>query len=96
MRTDRPGTYSLEALATTPTPQIYETDPIKIRDRMIDYFEKQTGRKLYNAQVEMYLIETWAYGFSLAMQEAQAQALDYLVAYASERALEVAMAMTSF
>lgn len=87
MRTDRPGTYSLEALATTPTPQIYETDPIKIRDRMIDYFEKQTGRKLYNAQVEMYLIETWAYGLSLAMQEAQAQALDYLVAYASESGL---------
>lgn len=87
MRTDRPGTYSLEALSATPAPQIYETDPLIIRDRMIDYFEKQTGRKLYNAQVEMYLIETWAYGLSLASQEAQAQALDYLVAYATESGL---------
>lgn len=87
MRTDRPGTYSLEALSATPAPQIYETDPLIIRDRMIDYFEKQTGRKLYAAQVEMYLIETWAYGLSLAGQEAQAQALEYLVAYASENGL---------
>lgn len=87
MRTDRPGVYSLEALSATPAPRIYETDPLIIRDRMIDYFEKQTGRKLYNAQVEMYLIETWAYGLSLASQEAQAQALDYLVAYATESGL---------
>lgn len=87
MRIDSPSTYSLETLSSTPAPQIYETDPIKIRDRMIDYFEKCTGRKLYNAQVEMYLIETWAYGLSLAGQEAQAQALDYLVAYAGESGL---------
>ncbi|UXN07504.1 baseplate J/gp47 family protein [Bartonella sp. HY761] len=83
MRRDREGPYSLEALLKTPLPQIYETDPLKIRDRMITQFEQATGRKLYHGQVEMYLIETWAYGLSLAAEEAQRQALDYLVPFAS-------------
>lgn len=87
MRTDNPGPFSLDTLANTPCPQIYETNPLEIRDRMIKYIESATGRKLYNAQVEMYFIETVAYGFSLAAYEAQQQALDYLVPYATETGL---------
>lgn len=87
MRTDNPGPFSLDTLANTPRPQIYETNPLEIRDRMIKYIESATGRKLYNAQVEMYFIETVAYGFSLAAYEAQQQALDYLVPYATETGL---------
>lgn len=87
MRHDREGPYSLQTLAALPKPSIFETDPLKIRARMIAEFEKTTGRNLYEGQVEMYLIETWAYGLSLAMQEAQAQAEEYLVAYASESGL---------
>lgn len=87
MRHDREGPYSLQTLAALPKPSIFETDPLKIRARMIAEFEKTTGRNLYEGQVEMYLVETWAYGFSLAMQEAQAQAEEYLVAFASETGL---------
>jgi len=54
---------------------------------MIAEFELKTGRKLYQGQVEMYLIETWSYGLSLAMEEAQAQAEDYLVAHAGMQGL---------
>lgn len=87
MRHDREGPYSLQSLAAVTKPQIYETDPIKIRDRMIKQFEEVTGRTLYNGQVEMYLIETLAYGLSLTMVEAQQQALDYLVPFATETGL---------
>lgn len=88
MRSDRLGPYSLDTLRALPVPDIYERDPLKIRDRMIKYFEEQTGRTLYQGQVEMYLIETCAYGYSLAMEEAQAQALQYLVAFATGSGLD--------
>ena len=36
MRHDREGPYSLQTLAALPKPSIFETDPLKLRDRMID------------------------------------------------------------
>jgi len=88
MRKDELGAYSLDTLRNLPRPNIYERDPAVIKARMIAYFEQATGRRLYDGQVEMYLIETWAYGFSLAMEEAQAQAEQYLVAFSGGGGLD--------
>jgi len=88
MRKDEPGAYSLDTLRSLPVPDIYERDPQAIKARMIAFFEEATGRTLYDGQVEMYLIETWAYGYSLAMEEAQAQALQYLVAFSAGDGLD--------
>ncbi|KAA6404502.1 baseplate J/gp47 family protein [Candidatus Tokpelaia sp.] len=88
MRKNELGAFNLDTLRALPRPNIYERDPLKIKARMIAYFEQQTGRKLYDGQVEMYLIETWAYGFSLAMEEAQAQAEQYLVAFSAGGGLD--------
>jgi len=88
VRKDELGAFSLDTLRGLPRPNIYERDPLKIKARMIAYFEQQTGRKLYDGQIEMYLIETWSYGFSLAMEEAQAQAEQYLVAFSAGAGLD--------
>lgn len=88
MRSDRPGPYSLDTLRSSPRLEIYERDPLAIKKRAIQFFQKETGRTLYEGQVEMYLIETLAYALSVAAEEAQAVAEQYLVAYADEQGLE--------
>lgn len=82
-RTDNPGPYALDTLAATPVPELFTRDADVLKARYVAWFEAETGRTLYPAQVEMFLIETLAYAMSLLGSEAQIAAEEHLVAKAS-------------
>lgn len=70
-RRDRSGPYSLDMLRALPAPALFETDPNVLKSTLVTWFEGETGRTLYPMQVEMILIETVAYLWSLLGTEAQ-------------------------
>lgn len=84
MRRDTPGPYSLETLAAMQPPALFTTDASVWRDKLVRWFEGETGRTLYPMQVEMLLIEMASYALSLVGEEAQAVAEQHLVAFAGE------------
>lgn len=89
MRLDDPGPYSLDRLRALPRPTLYTTDPGAWRQMLVERFEALTGRTLYPAQVETLLIEFTAYAMGVLGVEAQMTAEEHLVAFASERGLEL-------
>lgn len=88
MRLDAPGPYSLDALAALPRPTLFSTDATIWRTRLVDWFEQETGRTLYPAQVETLLIEALAYAMAMLGEEASATAMQHLVAFADMGGLE--------
>lgn len=88
MRLDDIGPYSLDALAGMARPDLFTTDAAAWRTRLVGWFEEETGRSLYPAQVETLLIEALAYAMSMLGEEAQATAKQHLVAFADLAGLE--------
>ena len=74
MRLDGFGPYSLDALKALPKPTLFTTDAAAWRTKLVGWFEEETGRTLYPAQVETLLIETLAYAMSMLGEEGQATA----------------------
>lgn len=71
------------------TPPIYiEVDPEVIRDEMVASYEAATGNTLQPAQVEMLIINNWAYRESLLRSRVQAAAIQNLIAFSSEPVLD--------
>jgi phage-related baseplate assembly protein len=87
MRLDAPGPYSLDALKAMPRPVLFNTDAANWRSTLTGWFEQETGRTLYPAQVETLLIETLAYAMGLLGEEAAATAAQHLVAFADDAGL---------
>ncbi|MFC5393081.1 baseplate J/gp47 family protein [Bosea vestrisii] len=86
-RRDADGPYSLESLAAVPVPGLFTRDPDVLKGRYVAWFEGQTNRTLYPAQVETLLIEALAYAMSLLGEEAQIAAEEHLVAKATRAGL---------
>lgn len=86
-RRDAEGPYSLESLAAVEVPSLFTRDPDVLKARYVAWFEGQTNRTLYPAQVEMLLIEALAYAMSLVAEEAQIAAEEHLVVRASRAGL---------
>lgn len=82
-RRDPDGPYSLDSLAVVPVPSLFTQDPEVLKRRYVAWFEAETNRTLYPAQVEMLLIEALAYAISLLGAEGQIAAEENLVAKAS-------------
>lgn len=87
MRRDAPGPYSLDVLRRTQVPTLFGTDVAVWRARLTTWFEAETGRTLYPAQVETLMIDTLAYAMSVLGEEAQAFVEQHLVVTASESGL---------
>lgn len=86
-RRDRDGPYSLDSLAAVPVPSLFTRDPDVLKARYVAWFEGQTNRTLYPAQVEMLLIEALAYAMSLLAEEGQIAAEEHLVVKATRAGL---------
>lgn len=86
-RRDADGPYSLDSLAAVPVPVLFTRDPDVLKARYVTWFETQTNRTLYPAQVEMLLIEALAYAMSLLAEEGQIAAEEHLVAKATRAGL---------
>lgn len=60
-----PDKLTLEALRALPAPKFVERDPFELKRRYVQSFEAETGRTLYPAQTEMFVIEVMAYARSI-------------------------------
>lgn len=78
-----PAALTLEALLARGEPSLFERDPVVWRERLVDWFQVETGRVLYPDQTEMYLIEMAAYALALHGEAAQAAVLSNVAVWAS-------------
>jgi phage-related baseplate assembly protein len=88
LRLDVDTPYALERLATLPPPALFTTDAAAWTERLTQWFEAASGRKLYPMQVEMLLIETLSYAMSVLGHEAQLTVEQHLVAFATGNGLD--------
>lgn len=87
-RLDDPGPYNLEALRALPAPDLFERDPKVLEQRLVTWFEAETGRTLYPMQIEMLLIGLAAYLWSLMAEEARIAHLQRYAALADDAWLD--------
>ncbi|PYE87387.1 baseplate J/gp47 family protein [Phyllobacterium leguminum] len=66
-----PVKRTIEQLRANGAPQFFERDPAKLKALFKQEFERVSGRTLYPAQTEMFLIETAAYSLSILNEAAQ-------------------------
>lgn len=83
-----PETLTLEALRSAPVPDFVERDPFKLKAWYVAEFERLTGRTLYPAQTEMFVVEVMAYAHSVFGEAAQAAFLQNRAIWATGRHLE--------
>lgn len=83
-----PVKRTLAELRTAGAPEFFERDPSKLKALFTAKFEEVSGRTLYPAQTEMFLIEVAAYALSLLNEAAQAGVLQNTVVFAEGVHLE--------
>lgn len=83
-----PETLTLEALRSSPVPDFIERDPFKLKAYYVSEFERLSGRTLYPAQTEMFVIEMMAYAHSVLGEAAQTSFLQNRAIWATGRHLE--------
>lgn len=79
---------TLEELRAAGAPDFFERDPSVLKALMKAEFEERSGRTLYPAQTEMFLIEVAAYALSLLHEAAQTATLQNTAVWAEGRHLE--------
>lgn len=79
---------ALEELRAAGAPDFFERDPSVLKALMKAEFERLSGRTLYPAQTEMFLIEVAAYALSILHEAAQTAALQNTAVWAEGRHLE--------
>ncbi|MGV1825609.1 phage baseplate assembly protein [Agrobacterium vitis] len=83
-----PVKRTIEDLRANGAPDFFERDPSVLKATYKAQFEKVTGRTLYPAQTEMYLIEVLAYAHSLLAEAAQTATLQNTAVFAEGVHLE--------
>ena len=83
-----PVKRTLAELRGANAPEFFERDPSKLKALLTAKFEGVSGRTLYPAQTEMFLIEVAAYALSLLNEAAQAGVLQNTVVFAEGVHLE--------
>ena len=79
---------TLDELRTAGAPEFFERDTTAIKNGLIAKFEELSGRKLYPAQPEMFLIDTATYALSILNEAAQMAVLQNTAVWAEGRHLE--------
>ncbi|MVA23611.1 baseplate J/gp47 family protein [Agrobacterium vitis] len=83
-----PVKRTIEDLRANGAPSFFERDPSVLKATYKAQFEEITGRTLYPAQTEMYLIEVLAYAHSLLAEAAQTATLQNTAVFAEGVHLE--------
>lgn len=83
-----PVKRALDDLRAAGAPSFFERDPAKLKAAFKTKFEAISGRTLYPAQTEMFLIEVAAYALSILHEAAQTATIQNTAVFASERHLE--------
>lgn len=83
-----PVKRTLSDLRSKGAPEFFERDPSKLKALFKAKFEEVSGRTLYPAQTEMFLIEVAAYALSLLNEGAQNGVLQNTVVFSEETHLE--------
>lgn len=81
-------TPTLAELRSQPAPEFTERDPEAIKRTLIAKFEEISGRKLYPAQVENFMINLMAYALSNVASAIQTGLLQNIVIWAEGRHLD--------
>ncbi|MDR6952689.1 phage-related baseplate assembly protein [Ancylobacter sp. 3268] len=81
--------YTLDQLIAAGEPQFFSADPLYYKNLVAKHFEGLTGRKLYEGQVEMYMIETMAYALQVRGAEKQMAVIQRLLPFAKGRFLDL-------
>lgn len=79
---------TLAELRAAGPPELFDRDPSIIKAMLVARFEEKSGRTLYPAQTEMFLIETASYALSLLGEAAQTATLQNTVVWSEGRHLE--------
>lgn len=83
-----PVKRTLQELRAKGAPEFFERDPSMLKARFKAKFEEVSGRTLYPAQTEMFLIEVAAYALSLLNEAAQNGVLQNTVVFSEGVHLE--------
>ena len=83
-----PQTMTLEALRAADVPSFIERDPFALKQFYFAEFENETGRKLYPAQTEMFVIEVMAYAKAIMGEAIQTAFLQNRAIWAQGRHLD--------
>lgn len=83
-----PVRRTLDALREAGAPDFFERDPAVLKALMKAEFEAKSGRTLYPAQTEMFLIEVAAYALSILHEAAQTATLQNTAVWSQGRHLE--------
>lgn len=83
-----PVKRTLQELRANGTPDFFDRDPAVLKSRFKAKFEEVSGRTLYPAQTEMFLIEVAAYALSLLGEAAQTGVLQNTVVFSEGVHLE--------
>jgi len=86
--TYEPDTLTLDALRSQSEPDFVTRDPFALKAFYVAKFEELTGRTLFPAQTEMFMIEVMAYAHSIFGEAAQAAFLQNRAIWAEGRHLE--------
>jgi len=79
---------TLADLRDSKPPQFFDTDILSIKARLVAHFEGLTKKTLFDAQPEMFMIETMAYALSVRAEAMQSAALQNTITWSSGRHLE--------
>lgn len=83
-----PVKRTLEQLRANGAPDFFERDPSKLKAFFKQVFEEVSGRTLYPAQTEMFLIEVASYALSILHEAAQTATLQNTAVFADGVHLE--------
>lgn len=83
-----PVKRTLDELRERGAPDFFERDPAKLKTLFKSEFERVSGRTLYPAQTEMFLIEVAAYALSILHEAAQTATLQNTAVFADGIHLE--------
>lgn len=83
-----PVKRTLEQLRANGAPDFFERDPSKLKALFKQVFEEVSGRTLYPAQTEMFLIEVASYALSILHEAAQTATLQNTAVFADGIHLE--------
>lgn len=89
MSLDPTRAYTFDEIVAAGEPQFFSADPLHYKRLLVAEFERLAERKLYEGQVEMYMIEVMAYALQVRGAELQFAVVQRLLPFASGRFLDL-------
>lgn len=89
MTLDPTRAYTLPEIVADGEPQFFPSDPLHYKALLVTEFERLTRRKLYEGQVEMYMVEVMSYALAIRSSELQYAVVQRLLPFAFGRYLDL-------